>query len=116
MTINELLAAYRLTAIAHGEALEAGDARRCNAAHGELEDIRTRARYFGQDWQGGILALLGDDRPAVRNCAAVDALDFSPEDGLRALREVASGPRGVVQLDARMILESWESGEWQGET
>ncbi|MEM9489709.1 MAG: DUF2019 domain-containing protein [Myxococcota bacterium] len=107
MTIDPLIAAYREAATIHGDALEVGDAPRCNAALDEVERIRAELRDTDPDYTHKILALLDDSNCAVRSCAAVDALDFAPEEGLRVLREVAAGPLGMVQFGAEMMLEKW---------
>jgi hypothetical protein len=59
-----------------------------------------------------VLAFLDDEHPAVRCWAAVDALDLSPDDGLRVLKELAEGPKSEVRFNARMILKMWDAGEW----
>ena len=116
MTLDELIAAYRREAIAHGRGLEDGNSRRCNRAHDALAGIRDQLRQSGPQYQDALLALLDDDNASVRSWAAMDVLQFSPEDGVRVLREVASGPRGMVRLDAEMVLERWQAGEWHGDS
>ena len=114
MTSDRLLEAYRQAATIHGEALEVGNARRCNKAYGELSRIRRELRRLGPEHLRKLLTLLDDENVAVRRSAAADALDFAPEEGLRVLREIAGGPETMVQFDAEMILTRWEAGEWQG--
>lgn len=113
MTPDQLITEYRKAAIIHGEASEAGNARRCNAAYDELTRIRRQLRQAGPEHARKILTLLDDENRSVRSWAAVDALDLSPDDGVRVLREVASGPRGMVRLDAEMVLKLWDAGEWK---
>ena len=115
MNVDALIAAYRAAAVAHGQAAENGSTKRCNTAFDELTRIRRELRQAGPDTLRQLSALLEDEDRAVRRSAAVDALEFAPDDAVRVLREVASGPKGMVRLDAEMILEQWEAGEWAPE-
>ena len=112
MILDDMIALYRETAILYGNSQEQGNAARCNAASDKLDDLRASLRREYPDWRDKIRALLDDENRLVRWCAAVDALDFAPDEGLRVLRTVASGPRGMVRFDAEMVIEEWEAGRW----
>ncbi len=107
-----LVAEFRATAVRHGRALCDGERVACNRAYDQLTRIRRELQARGDEHRRRLLALLDDDDPAVRNCAAVDALALAPAEGVRVLREVAAGPPSMIELDAKMILELWDKGEW----
>lgn len=113
---DQLLADYRATAVVHGRALQEGPARTCNRAYDKLARIRRELRERGDSHLQRVRELFDDDDPAVRRSAGVDALEFAPDEGLRVLREVAAGPPGMVQFDAEMVLQQWETGEWDTST
>ena len=115
-TTDELLADYRATAVIHGQALHDGPTRTCNRAYDKLTRIRRELRDRGASHIQRVIDLLDDDDPSVRRSAAVDVLAFAPDDALRVLREVAAGPPGMVRLDAEMVLQQWEAGEWDTST
>lgn len=110
--LDDMVAAYREAAIRHGDGQESGNAARCNAALDDLERVRADLRRQGSEGIARMRALLDDEERSVRCCAAVDALDFAPEDGLRVLRDVANGPLGMIRLGAEMVIEEWEAGRW----
>ena len=109
MTADELLEAYRQLAIAYWQAAEAADHRARNAAFDKLAPVQMALRELGQERR--ILELLDDPSDHVRAWAAFDALYFSPEDGVRVLRELEQGPRGELRFDAWATLKQWEHGE-----
>ena len=80
-----------------------------NAAFDQLEPVQLALRDLGQERR--ILELLDDDSGHVRLWAGFDALYFSPDEGLRVLRELEQmGGRDVGML-AWSTLQEWESGE-----
>ncbi len=107
-----LLSDYRATAVIHGHALHNGPTCICNRAYDKLTRIRCELRDRGDDHIQRVLAFLDDDDPSVRRSAAVDALAFAPDEAVRVLREIATGLPGMVRLDAEMVLELWDAGEW----
>lgn len=109
MTADELLQEYRRLAIVYGEAGEAGDPRTGNAAFDQLEPVQLALRDLGQERR--ILELLDDDSEHVRLWAAFDALYFSPNDGLRVLRELEQTEGKEVGMLAWSTLQEWESGD-----
>ena len=102
------LEAYRQAAIAHGDASLAGNAKLANHAYDELAHIRRTLRRDGH--ADRILTLLDDKSIYVRLWAAVDALELSPDAGVRVLRELANGPICPARGSAESLLEQWEAG------
>lgn len=111
-SVDALLADYRKTAARHGAALEDGPPGPCNRAFDKLTRIRHELRARGPEYHSRLRVLLNDENPAVRRSAAVDALVFAPDEGARVLRDIASGPPGLIRHDAAMVLKLWEAGEW----
>ncbi len=109
---DTLLAEYIETAARHGRTLERGSPGACNRAYDQLASIRRELRARGPEHHRRLHGLLDHEDPAVRRSAAVDALVFAPDDGVRVLREIAGGPPGLVRHDAEMVLSLWEAGEW----
>ena len=109
VTADELLQEYRRMAIGYGKGVEACEPEETNAYHDKLADVRRALRDLGQGHR--ILELLDDPSKYIRMWAGFDALYFSPEDGLRALRELEQGPRGDVRFNAAMILKGWNDGD-----
>lgn len=109
MTADELLQEYRRLAIAYGEAGDACDPEASNAIFDQLAPVQMALRNLGQERR--ILELLNDPSEHVRLWAGFDALYFSPEDGVRVLRELEQGPRGEVRFNAWATLNEWEKGE-----
>ncbi len=107
-----LLDEYRSTAVRHGQALENGPPGPCNRAFDKLTRIRHELRARGPEHHGRLRVLLDDENTAVRRSAAVDALVFAPDEGVKVLRDIASGPPGLIRHDAAMVLKLWEAGEW----
>ena len=112
MTLQAIITAYREQALRYGEAAERGDARKGNRAQERLLKIRREIRERGTEYVQALLRLLDDESVFVRLSAAIDALEFSPEDGQRVLEEITKGPRGMINHEARMTLKLWRSGEF----
>ena len=102
---------YRVTAMLHGRSMGIGRPETCNHAYDKLTRIRLELAARGDEQRRRLLEFLDDDDPSVRSWAAVDALAKAPDDGVRVLREIANSP-DMVGLDAKMILELWDAGEW----
>ena len=118
MTADELLEKYRRLAIAYGEAGEACDPTARNAAFDQLESVQMALLELGEERR--ILELLDDSSEHVRLWAGFDALYFSPEDGLRVMRELEQAPSVEVSFDAWSTLQEWERGDlvlmpWENE-
>ena len=104
----EMIDAYRQAAITHGEASTEGQARRANRAYDKLSRIRRTMRDEGTADE--ILTLLDDESVFVRLWAAVDALELSPDAGIRVLREISKGPISPTRGSAESLLEQWSAG------
>ena len=109
----DALAEYRKTAIAHGEATAAGKSRNANRAYDKMVRIRRGLRKDGLEQARILLSLLDDESIYVRLWAAVDALELSPDDGVRVLRELAQGPPSFTQGSAETLLEQWNSNTFK---
>ena len=118
MTGDDLLREYERLAIAYGEAGEACDPEASNRYHDQLANVRRTLR--DQNQGSRILELLDNPSKHVRLWAGFDALYFSPEEGVRVLRELEKGPRGEVRFNAWATLDGWEKGDlvlwpWEGD-
>jgi HEAT repeat protein len=110
----DALEQYREAAILHGECSYGGQAKRANRAYDTLTRIRQEVRRAGPETARRLfLTLLDDSNVFVRLRAAVDALEFAPEDGLRVLREIAAGPISPWQGSAETLVEQWETGTFK---
>ncbi len=106
---DDLLVQYRELSIKHGT-YRLEDSRKANRAFDRLKKV-TRALFeAGPERSHQILTLLDDDSLYVRQSAAFDALSIEPEQGLRVLREIASGPPSIEQFSAEQTLEMWHAG------
>lgn len=103
-----MMEAYRQAAIAHGEASAEGLSTRANRAYDKLARIRRALREEGT--ADRILTLLDDESVFVRLWAAVDALEISPDAGVRVLREISKGPISPTRGSAQSLLEQWDAG------
>ena len=119
-TPDDLIAAYRETAIVIGEADEVGDYRTANRASDRLQGIRRTIRRSVPDYRARVLALLDDDNLFVRLQAGIDALGLDPSRGEPVLATIAKRPRGMAAIEAKMSLTQWRKGEfvvsWWDET
>lgn len=114
MKLEKLLDGYRQTSREYAVAMEQSSVRGCNRCWNKMVRLRAGLREHGEEGRRQVLALLDDEDPAVRLSAAADALDWdAPEDGLRVLRELASGPQNQVTFNAKMIIQQWQTGAWQ---
>jgi hypothetical protein len=106
--LHPLVHQYAEAASAHKEATAAGDSKRANQAHDVVAAIYRRLREQGEQRQ--LLPLLSHDDAAVVAWAGAHALEFAPEEGERALAELAQRD-GLIGFGARMTLSEWRAGK-----
>jgi hypothetical protein len=112
-TTHQLLAEYRLNAVAHGAATNTGNSEVANKHHDALMEALHALREQGDQGAGALLGLLDDREAWVRCWAATHCL---VEDEARAkcvLEKLVEEP-GFVGFDAEMVLSLWEKGELTG--
>lgn len=108
--ISALVRRYAKAAAAHGRATERGDSNDANAAYRTLVDVYWELRRRGVNAQRALLPLLEDSDVGVQVWAGSHSLEFSPDDGERALTRVAALP-GLIAFSAKMTLQEWRRGK-----
>ena len=106
---DELVAAYRRAADAHGSASESGDYKTANPYAEEIAEVFRELRQRGEESLSELLVLLNDPSDYVRAWAASHALTFAPADAEPVLVELSGHP-GASGLSARMTLHEWRAG------
>ena len=104
-----LIEKYAQAASANREAIAAGDSVKANQAHDVVAAVYRHLREHGEQRQ--LLPLLEHSDPGVVGWAAAHALEFAPQEGERALTDLASRERGIIGFDAEMTLSEWRKGK-----
>jgi hypothetical protein len=101
--------AYIEAAKAHGDASEKGDHESANAQH----DLIVQALRVLRSTPGGegqaLRSMLTHEDLHVRCWAATHFLRVDPEEAIAVLDGLTSA-RGVVGLNAKMVLSEWRKG------
>ncbi len=97
---------YTDAAIAHGLGTRSGDHRVCNEAAEQLSAIREELYGTCDRGEQVLTSLLAYPNPSVSLWAACDLLPINEVAAVGVLERIAAA-RGVVSLDARMLLQEW---------
>jgi hypothetical protein len=108
---DPLLRAYAEAASEHGEATAAGDSSRANEAHDVIAAIYRDLRELGIGAQRRLLPLLDHPDAWVVAWSGAHALEFAPEEGERALTELARRERSLAGFTAETTLSVWRDGK-----
>jgi hypothetical protein len=108
-SVAEVVAAYENAVKANGLAIMNGDTDAANAAYDFVWLCSKELKKRGPDTQRALLALLDNNDPQVRLCAAKDALEFAPDMGQQELEKLAKS-NFIWALDAKLILREWKRG------
>ena len=103
-SLETLLDEYQQAASAHGRAILDGDHEAANRRYEVVADCSRELKRRGGNAQKALLSLLQSSDPEIRYCAAVDALDFAPEEGEQELRKLVQ-TNAVCGLNAYAILK-----------
>ena len=107
-TVRQLVSRYVEAATAHTRASQEGDHKRANPQHAIVAAAYRELRRRGEE--DALLPLLTHADPGVRSWAGAHALEFSPENGEKALEGLIAEP-GLVGFTAKMTLETWREGD-----
>lgn len=107
--IDRRIERYAAAAAAHGRATRAGDSRSANEAHDVIAEVYRQLREEGA--RDELLPLLRHPDANVRGWAGAHALEFAPDEGQRALEELAAREPGIVGFDAEQTLAVWREGK-----
>ena len=101
---------YIAAAAEHGRCTESGDYKKGNAAFDRM--IAALADLRGRADRGELILIELLDHPNewVRLVAATDLLPLRPELASTVLDNLASGPQGHLEFDAKMVLREWRAG------
>jgi hypothetical protein len=108
--IETLVGWYARAAEAYGAT---NDPRAGNRQHDIIAAIYHELRGRGGDAQRALLKLRSHPSGSVRGWVGAHALEFSPDDGVEILEEVAKGPTeppAFAGFDAEMTLREWRLG------
>jgi hypothetical protein len=106
-SIEELVQEYEQAAVAHGQALAAGNPRSANRSHDKLASAYRELRNRAAASQ--LLPLLRSEDENVRVCVAAHALEFAPEQGEPVLVRFMAHP-GLLRTRAEYTLKAWREG------
>ena len=104
LDVEEVVAQYVASAMAHGRATESGDYGTANASVPKIIAARARLRLLGKNGEDALTALLVHSEPGVRLWAAWHALEFAPQQAERVLAELALLKGSLVGFSAEMAL------------
>jgi len=110
VAIEQLIAGYMESAVAHGGATLNGDHKTANKSYDKLVKLVAQIRAFGNEGSSAILALSRDRNESVACWAATHSLKYNEEAALGALSLLAekSGPIG---FGAKMVIQQWHKGQ-----
>src|SRR5262245_57838144 len=101
---------YITEAIEHGRCTDSGDFKRGNAAYDRMISALAELRQHADRGETVLIELLDHPNEWVRLDAAVHLLPLRMELASTTLEVLASGPRGEVQFNAKMVLREWRAG------
>ncbi|MDJ0946437.1 MAG: hypothetical protein QNJ30_23540 [Kiloniellales bacterium] len=111
-SLEELLAAYRVAAVAHTKGNDQGTPEQTNEAADRLAAIYQELRRRGPGPLGMLSRYLDDIHPGVRCWAAGHVLlGIDTERAEKVLRRLSDQYSGALGFNAQMILELWRKGE-----
>jgi hypothetical protein len=108
-----LVRRFAIAAQAHQAALEEMDEDRTNAHARVINGLYAVIIREGDAGRAALLALLDSESQVVAGMAAVFSLRYNPTRSLEVLRVLATR-EGLLGFRARVAVERWESGEWDG--
>jgi hypothetical protein len=112
-TLTRLLQRFATTARAHYRALEEMNEERANTSAQTIAGLYRSIIGTGESGSKALLELVDDSDPVVAGMAAIYSIRNDTRRCLTALARVAQMP-GLQGFRAKMAIERWESGEWQG--
>lgn len=109
LATSELIERYAQAAQAYEDGIMRGSSKDANRQHRIAEKIFKELRARAEESE--LLPLLSNERPAVRLWAAVHALYFAPEVGVRVLEDLAKNAKGMAGADAILGLQLYREGK-----
>ena len=100
---------YVEAALRHGQAIDAGDSDRANAAYEAKEQALRQLRSSADRGRTVLTALLAHEDPGVRKSAATHLLPLDESRALETLADVSRLP-DLVGFDAEMVIREWKAG------
>jgi hypothetical protein len=111
--LTRLLQRFATTAKAHYQALEDMDEERANNHAQIIAGLYRSIIGSGESGRQALLELVDDSDPVVAGMAAVYSIRYDSQRCLATLSRVALEP-GLLGFRAKVAIERWESGDWEG--
>lgn len=101
---------YIAATVEHGRCTENGDFRKGNAAFDRMKAVLAELRQGVDRGESVLVELLDHPDGWVRVGAATHLLPLREELATSVLEKLASGPQGMIEFDASMVLQEWRKG------
>ncbi|EFM08901.1 hypothetical protein PaecuDRAFT_4366 [Paenibacillus curdlanolyticus YK9] len=107
---TKLIKEFVETSIKYGAAQLEGDHRAVNTESEKLTNLRLKFKAISDFNYGELVTLLEHEDGYVRLKAAFTIISYAPEKARYTLVEL-SKERGLLGMEANMILQEWEAGK-----
>lgn len=101
---------YIADAMEHGRCMENGNFRKGNAAFDRMMAVLAELRQRVDRGESVLVELLDHPDGWVTLEAATHLLPLREELASTVLEKIASGPRSMIEFNAKMVLQEWRKG------
>lgn len=101
---------YADAARQHGECTRRSDPEGANKAYFQMIEALRKLREAPDRGESALLELTKHSDEWVKVWASTHLLPISEQPALEVLKHLAGGSTGIIQFDAKMVLQEWESG------
>jgi len=101
---------YVAETVEHGRCTENGNFRKGNAAFDRMLAVLAELRRHVDRGESVLVELLDHPNEWVKLGAATHLLPLREELANAVLEKLASGPRSMIEFNAKMVLQEWRNG------
>lgn len=112
MSLDQLVARFRLIALEQSEALDADDNSKYNRLFDKMQAVKRELKQRSGDQSRVLMPLLTDKNPQVRLSAAISLLKLELATARAVLQDIVQRQDYPQAVDAGSMLDALETGRY----